>query len=634
MIIDREQFLNDLQMVKAGLSSKELLEQSSCLSADTIIHTLEGDFSIRSLIDQGKTEFLVYSCDGEKLRIGKAHSLRKTQSNAEVYQIIFDTGHSIKLTGNHLVMMRDGTYWEASVLKKGDSVMPFNHRSYGGYSWVYSHIDCGRIRSHVWVFEQIHGRPTYGENHIHHKDLNPWNNHPDNLQELAKESHLGLHTKLNPPARMAHVRKIISARMKGNKNGRFAKGIPKPGNRGDLNGMRKNTYKSDPEMVQASLQNHKIVSVTLAGREDVYDLSVDKYHNFAANGIFVHNCFAFLGGTVFTYNDEIACRKECALTIDGAVKADKLLAILDKLPATDKVLEVLENDEGQIEFRGKRKRFALAREAEVLLPIEKIQEEVPKGWGRLPENFGDIINNVKDCVSTDEANHFALTCIHFHPDWIEACDTRQLLRWRARLGHKKAMLMRGSAISHVIGLGMTEISATESWVHFRNAKGLIFSCRKFVEDYPNMDAVLAVKGSPIKLPKGIIEASDRATIFASDTQQGVEAVLSISLKEGRIRIKGMSASGADFYEEVKAITYHGPNMDFVMTPTLLRHITENYHDAQITDNKLKASGGHKDKIGLWDYVTVLGKPRKEEPAPVPAEPTGDEEQSTKESPED
>ena len=37
--------------------------------------------------------------------------------------------------------------------------------------------------------------------------------------------------------------------------------------------------------------NHKVVSIEYCGREDVYDLSVDKYHNFAANNIFVHNCF-------------------------------------------------------------------------------------------------------------------------------------------------------------------------------------------------------------------------------------------------------------------------------------------------------------------------------------------------------
>jgi len=36
--------------------------------------------------------------------------------------------------------------------------------------------------------------------------------------------------------------------------------------------------------------NHKVVSVTPAGRADVYDLTVDRHHNFALGvGVFVHN---------------------------------------------------------------------------------------------------------------------------------------------------------------------------------------------------------------------------------------------------------------------------------------------------------------------------------------------------------
>jgi len=42
--------------------------------------------------------------------------------------------------------------------------------------------------------------------------------------------------------------------------------------------------------------NHKVVSVESDGFEDVYDISVDEYHNFALeSGIFVHNCFPFGG---------------------------------------------------------------------------------------------------------------------------------------------------------------------------------------------------------------------------------------------------------------------------------------------------------------------------------------------------
>ncbi len=332
------------------------------------------------------------------------------------------------------------------------------------------------------------------------------------------------------------------------------------------------------------------------------------------------NSFVFRGGEVFTFNDEVACRKKCAFIGEGAIQADILLAMLEKIP--DDVLEVIINDENQHEFRAKNKRMKLARDAEVLLPIEKVTEEVPKGWAMLPENFSDIINNVQGCVSTDEANNWALTCIHFHPEFIEACDNRHMLRWHVKLGHNKSMLVRATAIAQIIGLGMTQITTTQSWIHFRNSQGLIVSCRKFIEDYPDMSQVLDVTGDPIKLPKGIVDAANRASIMAAEKAAGMETTLTIDLRPGAAKITGEGLVGV--YEEIKKVVYNGPPMRFIMTPQLLCHITQNYNDAIISERKLKASGGSKDSVGLWEYVTVLGRPKTATKAPPAAPVEGSE----------
>lgn len=54
----------------------------------------------------------------------------------------------------------------------------------------------------------------------------------------------------------------------------------------------------DEDIVElARNYNHKIISIEKTGKiEDVYDLTVDKYHNFAINsGVFVHNCHSGSG---------------------------------------------------------------------------------------------------------------------------------------------------------------------------------------------------------------------------------------------------------------------------------------------------------------------------------------------------
>jgi len=51
----------------------------------------------------------------------------------------------------------------------------------------------------------------------------------------------------------------------------------------------------NPECAFCAETNHKVIAVTpLSDREDVYDLTVDKYHNFAlASGVFVHNSLGY-----------------------------------------------------------------------------------------------------------------------------------------------------------------------------------------------------------------------------------------------------------------------------------------------------------------------------------------------------
>jgi len=332
------------------------------------------------------------------------------------------------------------------------------------------------------------------------------------------------------------------------------------------------------------------------------------------------SCFVFQKGMVMTFNDEVACRKKVGLKITGAVQAQLLLDILGKLD--DPSLEVRENEAGELEFEGKKKSFGLTKDAEIFLPIDRV--ESPSKWHQLPKEFIEAIEMVQHCVSSDESR-FLLTCIHIHPDYIEACDNHQILRCKVQLGNKNPVLVRGTSLVQLITLGMDEVAMTKSWIHFRQSSakdgdeqdGLVFSCRKYAEDYPSLDEALAVEdGRPVVLPKGMIEVSDRAAVFAADRTG--DPLVVVTLKAGAIRIVGRGLSG--WYKEVKGVTYDGPIIHFMIAPDLLGRISDKYKEAEITSTKLKVTAPG----GQWEYVTVLGKPGDEEP-----EPKGEEEEPSK-----
>lgn len=300
------------------------------------------------------------------------------------------------------------------------------------------------------------------------------------------------------------------------------------------------------------------------------------------------SCLIFKGGEVMTYNDEVACRAKCSLTgIEGAVVAKPLLAILAKLPEDDLDLEV---GEGVLIIKGKGRQSKIAMEAEVLLPIENIEE--PGEWKKLPPDFGEAVGIVAPCAGKDESQ-FVLTCIHWTSTFLEACDNYQLTRWPTDTPLEQDVLLRREAMAHLKSLDVMEFSETEAWVHFRNEAGLVISCRRYTEDYPDFDEHIKVEGTKTSLPGGLGEAVERAEIFSSDNV--ATDTVRVDFKEGRLRLTGEGAAGS--HQEMKKVKYDGPPLSFRIAPAILRDIAARKQTCEIATGKLKIDGGKYVYIG-------------------------------------
>jgi hypothetical protein len=185
-----------------------------------------------------------------------------------------------------------------------------------------------------------------------------------------------------------------------------------------------------------------------------------------------------------------------------------------------------------------------------------------------------------------------------HPEFLESCDRFQATRYRVACGNKRPFLVRQSALKHVVGFGMHKMSETENWVHFRNKNGLIFSCRRFAETYPNMDAMFAVRGESAVLPKGAETAAELAGIFSGEDKDNDK--VTVELTPGRMRVTGEGVHGWA-REDLELAGYRGPARTFRISPRLLALIVKNKKpECEIGDDKLRVDGER------WTYITVLG----------------------------
>lgn len=181
------------------------------------------------------------------------------------------------------------------------------------------------------------------------------------------------------------------------------------------------------------------------------------------------SCFAFTGGWVATFNDEICCRTKTGFDADfvGAVHAQSLLRVLENmsedevdLNATAKELVVI----------GKRKKAGIRMESEIILPVEQV--EPPESWTPIPEDFGVALKTVAAAAGTND-EEFMTVCIHITPEFMEACDRRQATRYTLATGVSRPFLVRAKSIIHVADRAMLKIGETDNWVHLRN-KDLFF----------------------------------------------------------------------------------------------------------------------------------------------------------------
>jgi hypothetical protein len=302
--------------------------------------------------------------------------------------------------------------------------------------------------------------------------------------------------------------------------------------------------------------------------------------------------YVFRDGRVMTFNDEIYASVPTDLAITGAVDAEKLLKVLQRLPEETVDLEVAD---GSLVFKGKNRRGGIRMEAEILLPVQAIER--PEKFQKLPEGFHAAVDLAGGCTSV-KSNEPLLSYVHIHPEWIEACDNFQFLRYPIATGVTEPCLVRYKALRQLGG--MVGMAVTAGWCHFRGAAGLVVSCRRLAQPYPDLTKLLKVEGEEVTLPADLAVAADKAQVFSSDAT--IDNVR-VSLRPGRVRVRGEGTGG--WYLEVCKIDYTGPDMEFMISPDILKDVIARRQTCVLGRRCLAVNGGG------YFYTTVLQLEQKE-----------------------
>lgn len=308
-------------------------------------------------------------------------------------------------------------------------------------------------------------------------------------------------------------------------------------------------------------------------------------------------CFVFQNGRVVTFNEEVCCSMPSCLSITGAVRAGPLLSLLDRLKDSEVRMEV---GKTQLLIAAKgRKNAGIKMEKEIELPLESY--EPPTKWKKLDKKFCDALAMVHVCASEDEGS-FNMTCVHLHPEFMEACNNMQLTRYTISTPIGEESLVKQRYIKHIISLGVNRIAETKAWIHFKNEKGLIYSCRRYVEDFPDLTGFMDVQGNKTRLPPGLKEALGIAEMFSSEHTE--YNLVTISIKDGWLVVEGKNEFA--WYREKEKLTSPCKPLTFQIAPKTLTEICKDHKEVILSEKRLKVEGTN------FCFVSCLGIPKSKE----------------------
>lgn len=297
---------------------------------------------------------------------------------------------------------------------------------------------------------------------------------------------------------------------------------------------------------------------------------------------------AFVDGHMTSYNDQVMVMLPTELDIEGAVRAEELISVLNKLSAEQVDISV---DIGQVIVKAGRSKAGIRFEYSIRLPFKDVLETYSKvEMQAFPDSLLDAFKRAKFCASSN-ANNPLLMGIHYADGKVMATDNYRAIQITLPKKDIKGLpefLLPAGCVDALLQYKLEKIGISESWAFFSGAEGLLFCVRLIStasETYPDISRVLDVQGPEVFLPARLVEAIDKTSIFTKTVPHETDRRVTVTMKPGRVVLKGEGAFG--WYEEsIPAKEYDGEEIQFAANPDFLASILPHVQRAIYGEDRL------------------------------------------------
>lgn len=308
------------------------------------------------------------------------------------------------------------------------------------------------------------------------------------------------------------------------------------------------------------------------------------------------DCFVFMDGWVFTYNDEISISRQVPeIDFEGAVPANEFYGYLSKLKKDEVTIEVEGN---LLHISAGRSKAEITFDPSIQLPLDEVLEE--KKWKPIPDGMLEGMHLSSFCAGDDTRNPL-LCCIHVAKDRVEACDnTRFLIHEIGSELPCDPFLIPLSSMRQFRAFDLKHIARTGTgWVHFRDAdKATVLSCRVFSDNFMDLSVINLEEetAKDIKWPASLVEALGRVEAITSP-EKGDLPMVQIHVGENKWTLTGGGDRGSA--TEVCNVRYSDDPFTFNTAIEFLKEAAPLVTSSRISGKLIEARGER------WRHVLAL-----------------------------
>jgi len=307
--------------------------------------------------------------------------------------------------------------------------------------------------------------------------------------------------------------------------------------------------------------------------------------------------FIFKDDTMIAFDGDICISHPLeGFGVEGSVFADDFYKLISKMKGDNLRIE---REDNEILLKAGRMRAGIRVRAEIDLPLNSFKSK--RKWKSVPKDFIEAMRIVVGSCSKDMTEPI-MTGIHLNEDgFVEGTDGYQITRYEFQNKLPiRTTLIRYDLVAKIVTLNPIKVSDSDpGWIHFTNEEGSVVSCRIFDETkFPNTKKVLDFEGLELDLPKTLLDAIERSEIFAKRDFSWSDAI-DFTLAKNRIIVHSDSETG--WFEETLNVRYSGEEVNFGVTPYLLKNVLKSTTSCILGDDRIKFNGEQ------WSFVALLTK---------------------------